>query len=381
MFNINSSVVLTAYTDLKAIQRLILNLQENKEFTCTHVYSLMKDICLIIDEVIKAFFSGSIEIDERVNKIRNRIHLYIKKRGKNQKIYREILDYHINAYGEDMNNIGFYLNDKEEVVGSTLYISYILLNTGNLPFPSLEDEAQQREQTLSFAKYIGGISVLLSQLLEKTFGVSLPKNAENIEKIDAEKSYECRDINHNALFSSDNDMTNTFILRLIFSLQEINDVIWLSDRYMTKLQNPMLIDSYILLRLTTLKTDEILDNLLNIRKYSKKQFIEWNNKSDGKVERLIDKYEREIKTECSKMRNMIHYEIDAEDDERSFVGYLASKINQESNYSTSLINTIKDIYLQPLKYEILEFLEIEKIKPLSDWEMIINRLSKLFKGS
>lgn len=49
-------------------------------------------------------------------------------------MYRKVLDYHINAYGEDVNNIGFYLNDDDEVVGSTLYIAYILIDTGNLPF-------------------------------------------------------------------------------------------------------------------------------------------------------------------------------------------------------------------------------------------------------
>jgi len=358
-----------------------LNLRGNKEFTCTHVYSLLRDICLIIDEVTKAFFTGSIEIDERVNTIRNHIHLYIKKRGQNQKMYRKVLDYHIDAYGEDVNNIGFYLNDDEEVVGSTLYIAYILLDTGNLPFPSLEEEAKIRENTLSFAEYIGEICALLSQSLEKIYGISLPTNTEYIERVYAENSYECRDINHNALFSSDNDLTNTFILRLIFSLQEINDVIWLSDRYMTKLKNPLFIDSYLLLRLTTLKTDEIMDNLLNIRNHSKKQFNEWNNKSDGRVKRFLEKYEQEIKEECSEMRNMIHYDIDSEDDERNFVGYLTNKINQESNYPTNIVNTIIDLYLKPLKYEILQFLEIEKIEPFSDWRMIVNRLSKLIKGS
>jgi hypothetical protein len=81
------------------------------------------------------------------------------------------------------------------------------------------------------------------------------------------------------------------------------------------------------------------------------------------------------------MRNMIHYDVDSENNERNFVGYLTNKINQESNYQTNLMNTIIDLYLKPLKSEILEFLEIEKIEPFSDWEMIVNRLSKLIKGS
>lgn len=78
---------------------------------------------------------------------------------------------------------------------------------------------------------------------------------------------------------------------------------------------------------------------------------------------------------------MIHYDIGTEDYERNFFGYLTNKINQEANYSTNIINTIIDVYLKPLKFEILDFLEIEKIKPISDWKIIVNRLSKFVKGS
>lgn len=67
------------------------------------------------------------------------------KRGQNQKMYRKILDYHIEAYGDDVNNIGFYLNSSGEVVGSTLYTTYILLDTDNLPFPMREKSAHVAE--------------------------------------------------------------------------------------------------------------------------------------------------------------------------------------------------------------------------------------------
>ncbi|MGX1460051.1 hypothetical protein ACUXG3_004380 [Bacillus thuringiensis] len=79
---INSNAIITAYVDLKAIQMLLLNLRKNEEFKSTHVYSLLRDICLIIDEVIDAFFIGSIDVDERVSTIRNHVHLYIKKEVK-----------------------------------------------------------------------------------------------------------------------------------------------------------------------------------------------------------------------------------------------------------------------------------------------------------
>jgi hypothetical protein len=377
----NPSAISTAYLDLKGIQRLILNLHDNKEFISAHIFSIFRDLCLIMDEVIDTFFTDSIDIDERVNIIRNRIHLYIKKRGQNQKTFRKILDYHIEAYGDDVNNIGFYLNNKGEVVGSTLYSAYILLGTNNLPFPMVEEEAQIRDKTFSFAKYLGEVSSILSISLENALGLPFSESIIVTKEICKLDSYECRDINHNSLFLSDNDLINTFILRLILSLQEISDVIWLRGRYLANLQNPLYIDWYMLLRLTTLKTDEILDNLLNIKNHSKEQFHTWNNKSNGRVEQLLEKYSYEIKEECSTMRNMIHYDIETEGKDRNFVGYLNKKEKQVPNFLTNTIDVIIDSYLKPLRYEIIQYLEIERIEPLSDWEMIINRLSKLNKTS
>lgn len=84
-----------------------------------------------------------------------------------------------------------------------------------------------------------------------------------------------------------------------------------------------------------------------------------------------------MKEECSTMRNMIHYDIESKNEESNFVGYLNNKVNQESDYLINTISGIIDLYLRPLRYEILHYLKIEEIKSLSDWEMIMNRLSKL----
>ncbi|MGE6499258.1 hypothetical protein ACQKF0_02680 [Bacillus wiedmannii] len=374
---INSNAITTAYIDLRAIQKLILNVQKNKEFKSTHVYSLLRDMCLIIDEVIDAFFKDSINVDERISKIRNHVHLYGKKRGQNQKIYRKILDYHIEAYGDDVNNIGFYLNSDGEVVGSTLYAAYILLDTKNLPFPMIEKSTHVAERNFSFAKYIGELSSTLANAIEKELVLQVTENIGAIEEIYNEEIYGCKDINHKDLFVLESDVANTFIFRLILSLQEISDVIWLRDRYIERLNQVAFLDLYIMLKLTTLKTDEIMDNLLNIKQHSKELFYEWNNERNGEIESLLKKYEQEMKEECSMMRNMIHYDIESKNEESNFVGHLNNKVNQESDYLINTINVIIDLYLRPLRYEILHYLKIKEIKSLSDWEMIMNRLSKL----
>ncbi|MGR5967173.1 hypothetical protein ACT7DB_35280 [Bacillus cereus] len=328
-------------------------------------------------KLLMLFFKDSIDVDERVSKIRNHVHLYGKKRGQNQKMYRKILDYHIDAYGDDVNNIGFYLNSDGEVVGSTLYAAYILLDTDNLPFPLREKSAHVAESNFLFAKYIGELSDILANVIEKELVLQATENIDIMEEIYNEKTYDCKDIHHKDLFVSESDLANTFIFRLILSLQEISDVIWLRDRYIEKLTQVSFVDLYIMLRLTTLKTDEIMDNLLNIKQHSKKFFYEWNKKRNREVESLLRKYEQEMEEECSTMRNMIHYDIESQDVESNFIGYLNNKINQESNYLVSTINKIIDLYLRPLRCEILNYLKIEEIRSLSDWEMIINRLSKI----
>ncbi|KZN97126.1 hypothetical protein AZI98_06090 [Aeribacillus pallidus] len=377
MVKINSNAVMTAYIDLKSIQRLILNLNENKEFACTHIYSIFRDTCLIIHEIIDKILDNVIEVDERIKKIRNTVHLYIKKGGgQNQKVYKKIVDYHINAFGEDTNNIGFYLNESNEVIGSTLYCAYIFLRTENLPFPNSETKDEIRDKTFSFAQYIGEVSAILLNMLEELFEIKTSDELMTFEKVDSKESYRCKDVNHKLLFSFKSDLSNSFILRLIFSLQEINDVIWLKEKYIDKLQKPINLDWYILLRLVSLKTDEIMDNFFNIKQHLENDFQEWNIKSNGNVEYLIDKYEQGIKEECSTLRNMIHYNIETESIEDNFLGFYNKKVSQDLEYPLKFVNEVINLYFKPLRSEILKYLNIDKITPLSDWEIIKNRLFK-----
>ncbi|HCO78338.1 hypothetical protein [Bacillus sp. (in: firmicutes)] len=309
MIIINNNSVNTAYVDLKSIQKLILCSVNDKEFLSTHIYSILRDICLILDEVFCCFIPDKIEIDERIKLIRNRVHLFFKKKGRNQKIYNNIIDYHISVFGDDINNIGFYMNKEEEIVGSTLYSTYILLNIET--FPLLDEEPNTKYSIFYLAKYIGEVSTFLIEFLENKYGIS-PNTNINVEKISS-NPYKCWDINHQMLFKYKSDASNSFILRLILSLQEINDAIWIKDTYVSKLINPNFLDDYIHIRLITLKTDEIIDNLLNLRTYSKDDFEKWNNISNGRINSLLEDFEKDIKTVCSIMRNMVHYDITSEE--------------------------------------------------------------------
>ncbi|WP_139343296.1 hypothetical protein [Virgibacillus siamensis] len=284
------SAIQTAYMDLQAIKRFSQLNINNSTFLSTHIYSFYRDICLIIYEVIETFFKEKVEMDDRIKEIRNQVHLYTKKRGANQKIFQKILKYHIDTFGSDINNLGFYLTDGK-VVGSTLYSTYIFLNTGNLPDTNRMKETESK--AFNLATHVGErVSILISEIEDITGGMLYADELPSREILSEEK-YLCKDINHNEIFT-DNNIRNTLILRLIFSLQEICDVLWLNLTYMKKFQHQIDLDYYFQIRLTTLKTDEIMDNLLNLKKHMKQEFQHWDNYFGGKVESILDDYENNM---------------------------------------------------------------------------------------
>ncbi|MBS4217497.1 hypothetical protein KHA96_04120 [Bacillus sp. FJAT-49711] len=54
-----------------------------------------------MDEVFCCFIPDKTDIDERIKLIRNRVHLFSKKKGRNQKIHHNIIDYHISVFGDE----------------------------------------------------------------------------------------------------------------------------------------------------------------------------------------------------------------------------------------------------------------------------------------
>ncbi|MBS4746195.1 MULTISPECIES: hypothetical protein [Bacillus] len=144
-----------------------------------------------------------------------------------------------------------------------------------------------------------------------------------------------------------------------------------------KLINPNFSDDYIQIRLITLKTDEIIDNLLNLRTYSKDDFEKWNNISNGRINSILEDFEKDIKTVCSIMRNMVHYDITSEEEDKNFLGYLNKAVGLNTKFHTRTTNNIVANYLKPIRFEIINFLQINNIKPYSDLEMIINLIYKL----
>ncbi|MDF9495167.1 hypothetical protein P5772_22095 [Bacillus cereus] len=371
----SSSALTTAYTDLKAIEKLFLSVKNNEDFHCSHIYSIFRDTCLIVHEVINAFFKEEIEVDKRIKEIRNHVHLFIKKRGYNKKVFEKVLHYHISAYGKDTNNIGFYVNNGE-VIGSTLYIAYLLLETDTLPFPNLQNNTLIQQQSFSLGEYVGQLTAFLSNKINFILDEKIIIKEKCIDGILDTNIYTCKDLSHTSLFSED-IQKNIFLLRLIFSLHELNDIIWIHEKYIKKIQKPSFLDLYLQIRLTTLKTDEVIDNLLNLKAHSLGHFAEWNKFTNGEISLFLDNFQQQLFNECSMMRNMIHYDLETPYAEMNFLGYLNSKQVENTDYISSTMDKIIYSYLYPLKKLINTYLNIESIEPIPEWEIINKRLLDL----
>ncbi|MBS4217493.1 hypothetical protein KHA96_04100 [Bacillus sp. FJAT-49711] len=73
------------------------------------------------------------------------------------------------------------MNKDGEIVGSTLYSTYILLNTETLPL--LGEESNTTDGIFYLVKYIGEASTFLIKYLENKYGISPNIFINNVKKI------------------------------------------------------------------------------------------------------------------------------------------------------------------------------------------------------
>ncbi len=82
-----------------------------------------------------------------------------------------------------------------------------------------------------------------------------------------------------------------------------------------------------------------------------------------------------MSVKVSIMRNMIHYK-DSDDPNLNFYDYF------ENEDKSQLIRTMDQIifaYLHPLENYIREYIDIENMRSMTDWEMIKKRTIQMFK--
>ncbi|KMQ31337.1 MULTISPECIES: hypothetical protein [Bacillus cereus group] len=360
------SAIHTAYYDLMGMSYL-LRLQKNQKNNAVHLFPLARDICLILYQINKELFDDSISIDPNIKKIRHRVKLYEKRDNIN--IYNRIMDFHINQFGNDIDNLGFYLKERQ-LVGSTIYPTYIFIDTDF--FPDLSQESQIDFKSF-FVKVGETINLLMDKLVIDSNG-ALEYSEFPIFVHNDEKKYRDKDI-HDSVFFIGEAEEKIIITRLILSLQEASTCIWLYN--ILQLNTTELnLDKYILMRLSSIKIDEVMDNIKNMSKFLKGKFTKIDENHNYEFSRLISDYDKDIGEECRVLRNMIHYNKN----DVNFLDYLHIKLADDSTYIDGLLNKIINNYMEPLCLLITNYLDVDNKRSMSDWEKISKRLHSRLSG-
>ena len=358
--------VYTAYYDLLAMAGL-LNMKNNKKLTAVHVYPLLRDLCLMIYQINREILSDSIDLDPNIKKIRHRVKLFEKKN--NYKVYERIVNLHTHQFGSEVDNLGFYL-EGDKLIGSTLYPTYIYKDTQFFSTHPKETKAN----VFAFAKIIGQtITVVIEKLNEKS-NYTLPNFEIPSIDFEDETAYRDKDI-LNTRFYCEAQNQNVVLTRLLLSLQEVSTCIWLYNGISSD-SNTLKIDNYILLRLLSIKTDEVMDNLRNMRKFLTEPFHEVDEKCEYKLSEILNEFDSDLKYECRKLRNMIHYKEHKE----NFFDYVANELTKDSNYIKGLTQRLIYYYMLPLNNVISEYLQINRINSMNIAEKVFRRISSLVKG-
>ncbi|MBT2286070.1 DNA polymerase III subunit gamma/tau [Paenibacillus polymyxa] len=352
------SALRTAYCDLSGIISL-LQFIGNKKFTAVPVFPIARDVCLVLYQINKEILGSSYELNTEIKKIRHKVKL---NSSNNLKMHEEILAFHVEKYGDDVNNLGFYLEDGN-LIGSTLYPTYLYYDTTFFKNDNIATEI------FSFFRDIGNISTKflqhISNLSQGKLKFEIPKPMILADDL----GYSEKDIHHTSLFTGDKKK-NALITRLLLIQQELVTCIWLKDNISA--ENVLALNNagYILLRLLTMKIDQVMDNLKNIQKYLPDYFLELNHKCKSKLLDLMNAYEESISEECRTLRNMLHYSST----EVNLYDYLEQRSCKNDKYISLMVDEIVLNFAKPLSVMLSEYFNIANLQSMSDMDMILNRL-------
>lgn len=118
----------TAMMDLYMLNRISLSCGKNKKFVTAFNFILLRDYCLVFDEILRAF-KPPIKVDNNITKIRQNIKLFGQRGSlKNGDIYLKIREIHTSSFASYENNIGLFMEDNR-ILGSTIYNTFIFLDS------------------------------------------------------------------------------------------------------------------------------------------------------------------------------------------------------------------------------------------------------------
>ncbi|KAA6446730.1 hypothetical protein [Bacillus swezeyi] len=344
--------------DLQGWKKLILEGKASSNFSSAPVFSLFRDICLILHETNQVLKEdGVIKSDlPNMNVIKEIRHKVKTNQGKdNSEIFIKILNQHKSFFGDDIDNLGFYL-DNEILASSTLFPTFVFDGTilSNLPF--------DKEIARNFSSFLGSLIQDFINAINQPINLT----SKPMKKLN-EKVYSTKDIWHKRFFKEDITY-NVFLTRLLFIQNELTTCVWTEKHLDYNSQNCNL-DKYILLRLASIKLYETMRNILDIRNREGLN-QHWETFNLNTLDNLINQYQDTLQGEIKTLRNMLHYDNKGV----NFYDYIEQKFDEDSKYLDELIETIFNDYIHNIRNAISVNINIQSYESMTDTEKISRRL-------
>lgn len=339
------------------VKKLLLEGKTSLNFESAPVYSLFRDICLILYETNKVLKEdGRIQSDLPYMGMIKRIRHKVKTNQgfKNKKIFNNLLSGHRSIFGSDIDNIGFYL-DNDILASSTLFPTFVFAGT---PLSNQFDNGGAfLETTTAIGSLLQGIINSINQ------PINLDSNQMTIQN---EKEFICKDVWDKRFFKEEITY-NIFLTRLLLIQNELTTCIWMENHLNYKSQE-FNFDKYILLRFTSIKLHEIMQNILDIRE-RKELTRHWNTLNFNTLDNLIDEYESTLQDEMKTLRDMLHYDNKG----INFYDYIQQKLDDDSKYPDGLIETLFKVYIHNIRNTISVNINIQSYESMKDTEKIVRR--------
>ncbi|WP_068986899.1 hypothetical protein [Lysinibacillus xylanilyticus] len=361
----------TAMMDLYILNRIALSCGNSKNFTAAYNFVLLRDYCLVFEEIVNAF-EPHIQLNKNVKKIRQNIKLFGKRGSlKNDDIYLKIRKVHEESFASYENNIGLYL-DGERIIGSTVYNTFIFLDSEfENPYLTMYDSEFKEKLRIFFMETMLETRMELEPHILNDENIEFYKNIP-ILKTDISREVRCFDVRAEKFFEDEkNSLTyQTLQFRLLICLQELNYMIHIYKIFIENTTKKFS-DEYTFMRVLTRGLDSILKNINNLFEYSNDEFIQWTNTMDEENKCRIQELakNKEMILWTKKYRDMIHY--DTRNENSNFLDVMT--IDDEFKHKCY---EVYDEVVVPLQKSISEFFIVTESHRFSFLKMLMMKLGQ-----
>ena len=365
----------TAMMDLYIFNRIALSTSKTSEFNSAYSFVLLRDFCVVFEEIQNAF-AKSITINKNVKKIRQNIKLFGKRGNlRNDGVYLKIRRIHEESFASYENNIGLFL-DKDKIIGSTIYGTYIFLDSEfENPYLTLYDEEFKKKLRSFLMETIATTRKSLEPFVlenhTKKFYENLTpieiKNTSLIKPFDVRAELFFNDSRNKVLYQ-------TLKFRLLICLQELNFIIFIFNNFVHRPEKEF-IDEYTFMRVLTRSLDSILKNLDNLNSHSKNEYSLWLDNLEQGLKKQIEIVvnDASLIKWASKYRNMVHYNTDSNE---VFTNFYEVAIN-DIDFREKCYEVFSEVVL-PLQKGISNFFIVTKEEQYSLSKMIYLKFKEKF---